>query len=98
MYFFRSSFNIIPQTTATRLQADRNAIACGDPKYSHKNPTITAKKKPANLALISRNPVITVASYGKVISLAKFIVKGTAGIWKLARSKEIVYIHFTISV
>ena len=51
---------------------------------------IIAITKPENLELMSRNPVMTEASCGKVISLAKLMDTGTAGIYKQPLMKEIV--------
>jgi len=47
---------------------------------------------PANLPLISKKPLITAASCGKVISLAKLSEIGILGIWFMLLQEDIAHI------
>lgn len=56
--------------------------------------TMAAVTNPTNLPLISKKPLITAASCGKVISLAKLSEIGIAGVWFMLFRKETAHIAF----
>lgn len=74
-----------------RLHPAKNMTAHTGP-YPLMIDVMIAVINPANLPLISKKPLITAASCGKVISLAKLSEIGIAEIWFMLLPKETAHI------